>query len=70
MHHEIQIIALVLLALACLVRGTFAFLRFQKRHFMQRMDAEFRATALVQESKRYVDRVTARQREVFYDPYD
>ncbi|MCC8444849.1 hypothetical protein [Xanthomonas translucens] len=56
MHHEIQIIALVVLALACLVRGTFAFLRFQKRHFMGRMDAEHRAFVMVQEAKREVRR--------------
>ncbi|QSQ39467.1 hypothetical protein [Xanthomonas translucens] len=56
MHHEIQIIALVVLALACLVRGTFAFLRFQKRHFMGRMDAEHRAFVILQEAKREVRR--------------
>ncbi len=56
MHHETQIITLAVLALACLFRGTFAFLRFQKRHFMGRMDAEHRAFVMVQEAKREVRR--------------
>lgn len=52
MTHEIQMFILAALCVACFVRGVFAYLRFQRRHWMDRVDAEHRAFVMVQEAKR------------------
>ncbi|WP_155616934.1 hypothetical protein [Xanthomonas translucens] len=73
MHHEYAEPLLALLGAFSILTIFYAFtrlLRWRERRFWARMDAEYRAAALVQESKRYMDRIRAREHEVFYDPYD
>ncbi len=50
--------------------GVIGLICWHRAQPMRRLAAEYRAFVLDEEAKRYMDRVRAREREVFYDPYD